>query len=259
MELILNSVQDLKSIVDVCSSIISTITIDCQTETINLTGVDPAHISLLYIQFEKTKVAKYTCPTPVTLTLYANTLHAILSTANTNDQIMLYTEEDNIEKLKIILTSSERTQTYEIPLLHEESDIIESADLDFTTIFTVSAKTFHKICCDFQKLNCENIIFENKSERESENMIVLKATSDICSTTTVLSSNGEKENSVHIIKNEGELSQEFCIKYIQIFSKLQNITNEAKICIAQHFPILLIYEFSTGNAKFYIAPKFIEE
>jgi len=257
MELILDSVHDLKHIVDVYSSIVSTISFNCQDDKITLSGIDPSHISLLHVEFDGDRVSSYECSKPVTLTLYSQTLHTILHTANTNDQIMIYTKDDSLEHILIILKNSERVQNYEVPLLTDDSEQMAPTDIDYSTIFKISSKTFYQTCSTLQKINCENIIFENP-----ENTIIIKATSDICTSKTVLTPTEEDEksnNSIDIIKNEYEIEQEFALPYIGTFSKLHSITDTVSIHVAHHTPLLLQYEFNTGCAQFYIAPKFMED
>lgn len=250
MELILQSVDDLKCIVDVFASVVGTIAIQCHEDGIKISGMDPSHISLLQIDIDGSKVS-YTCKKNTTLTLYSEVLQKILHTAKSTDQIMIYNHEKDIEHLVIILKNQERVQTYEIPLLHDDSDMIEATYIDYDVQFQMSSKTLHETCSLFQKISCENIVFTNP-----ENNIIIKATSDLCSTETRLSAEENSESSLHIIKNEDTIEQEFSLSYISVFSKLQAISDKVSISVSEKTPILFHYTFSIGEAHFYVAPKF---
>ena len=169
---------------------------------------------------------------------------------------MIYNKEDDIEHLIIILKSPERVQTYEIPLLNDESETVEASGMDYKVKFSVSSKTFNDSCSMFQKLGCENIIFSNPN-----NSIIIKSTCDMCSTQTLLQceENADQDTdtkcSLQFFDNEEEIDLQFSLAYIHIFSKLHAISNKVNISLSQNFPILFQYEFSIGEATFYVAPK----
>ena len=67
MELILNSVHELKCVIDVFSSIVTTITLQCSEDCITISGIDPSHISLLQVVIDGSNVS-YSCTKSITLT-----------------------------------------------------------------------------------------------------------------------------------------------------------------------------------------------
>jgi len=180
IELSLLSVKNIKNIIDVFSPIVSTITFDFNEDGFIISSVDPSHISLFYVNFNKENVLKYSCSKPQKCVLYVKTLQTILHTAENDDEIYINIDSGEIEKMQIFLQSKERIHKYEVPLLNDDSEILEPGELEYNTEFTLSSRTFYQTCNTFSKICSEDIVISSKS-----NEIYLKGISDMCSSEIV--------------------------------------------------------------------------
>ena len=180
IEFSLASVKNIKSIIDVFVPIVSTITFEFDEDGFIISSVDPSHISLFYVVFDKNKIVQYCCSKPQKCVLYVKTLQTILHTAENDDEVYIKVNCDNAENMQLFLTSKERLHKYEIPLLNDESEILQPGELDYNIEFTLSSRTFYQTCNTFSKIGSEDIRFLSKS-----NEIYLEGKSDICSSEIV--------------------------------------------------------------------------
>ena len=189
IELSLLSVKNIKNIIDVFAPIVTTVTFEFSKDKFIVSSIDPSHISLFYVLFEKCKVLNYSCTKPQKCVLYVKTLQTILHTAENNDEVYIKIESGEIEKMILFLQSKERIHKYEIPLLNDDSEILQPGELEYNVEFTLSSRTFFQTCNTFSKICSEDIIILIKC-----NEIYLKWISDMCSLKIVFKDTNFKES-----------------------------------------------------------------
>ena len=168
------------------------------------------------------------------------------------DTMTWLVDEDDINKLIVILESTERKEkkTFKINLMDIEEETYEIAPIQFPYSISLPSQDFHKYCKDMAastdkieiKATSNKLIFSGKGEIGNIEFEV-----------------GETNGGLSIIStssNTNEIVQGlFELKFLLIFTKCTNLCNQVILFLKNDYPIIVTYQIATlGEIKLVLSP-----
>lgn len=170
-------------------------------------------------------------------------LHKLLKSVDKEDTLTLYVEENDKQKLKILVENNDkRIKTeYGLKLMDLDQQYKKTTKIDFDIRITMPSTDFHKICRDMNgyaeyiEIKCTN-----------KNVIFTCIGDCMDRSTTIQSTEGSGVN----ITNENKKNQNIIqgiyeLKNIVLFSKCANLCNDIKIYMKNDFALTIIYTIAT--------------
>ena len=178
-------------------------------------------------------------------------LSKVLKLANGDDSITLKAEE-NPTHLTIIFENigcSKKTQ-FNLNLLTLESENLGIPETTYTSEITMNSTEFSKLCKEL------NILSESVTITTTMEFVKFAVEGDVgngsirINTTTGETEVHEEEETNQLVK------QSFALKYLNMFTKATNLSNEVRLQMAQDTPIVVEYQIpELGTLFYYLAPK----
>jgi proliferating cell nuclear antigen PCNA len=171
---------------------------------------------------------------------------------NNYDTMTWLVDDDDINKLIVILESTERKEkkTFKLNLMDIEEETYNIAPIPFPYLITLPSQDFHKYCKDMAgstdkieiKATSNKLFFSGKGEIGNIEFEV-----------------GETNGGLSIISttsNTNEIVQGlFELKFLLIFTKCTNLCNLVTLCIKNDYPIIVMYQIAAlGEIKLVLSP-----
>jgi proliferating cell nuclear antigen len=168
------------------------------------------------------------------------------------DTMTWLVDEDDINKLIVILESTERKEkkTFKINLMDIEEETYEIEPIQFPYSISLPSQDFHKYCKDMAastdkieiKATSNKLIFSGKGEIGNIEFEV-----------------GETNGGLSIIStstNTNEIVQGlFELKFLLIFTKCTNLCNQVILFLKNDYPIIVTYQIANlGEIKLVLSP-----
>jgi proliferating cell nuclear antigen len=233
------------------------IAVDCNLE-IDSTGIkiqtlNPSHKVLVHVKLDAEPFDKFFCRRPTLVGISMITFFKLIRTMTPSDTLTLFMEEDETNKLGILIENGEKNQKTAFKLLKmdikEEKYEIQSSDFD--SHLTWVSSDFAKTCRDMAGLGIQNVDI-----RSTNGQLILSGMADTIYQETVIGDSGG-EGSMSIVKNDDpeEIIQgRFQLKYLVMFTKCTNLCNNVELYFKNEFPLIIRYKVSNlGEVKFCIA------
>lgn len=233
------------------------IAVDCNLE-IDKTGIkiqtlNPSHKVLVHVKLDAEPFDKFYCRQPTLVGISMITFFKLIRTMTPSDTLTLFMEEDETNKLGILIENGEKNQKTAFKLLKmdikEEKYEIQSSDFD--SHLTWVSSDFAKTCRDMSGLGIQNVDIKS-----TNGQLILSGMADTIYQETVIGDSGG-EGSMSIVKNDDpeEIIQgRFQLKYLVMFTKCTNLCNNVELYFKNEFPLIIRYKVSNlGEVKFCIA------
>jgi proliferating cell nuclear antigen len=188
----------------------------------------------------------------LTLGIDIGNLLKCLKCMNNYDTMTWLVDDDDINKLIVILESTERKEkkTFKLNLMDIEEETYNIAPIPFPYLITLPSQDFHKYCKDMAgstdkieiKATSNKLFFSGKGEIGNIEFEV-----------------GETNGGLSIISttsNTNEIVQGlFELKFLLIFTKCTNLCNLVTLCIKNDYPIIVMYQIAAlGEIKLVLSP-----
>jgi len=188
----------------------------------------------------------------LTLGIDINNLFKCLKCMSYFDTMIWLVDEDDINKLIIVLESSERKEkkTFKINLMDIEEESYEIAPIQFPYSISLPSQDFHKYCKDMGastdkieiKATYNKLFFSGKGE-------IGNIEFEVGETNGGLSIISTSNNSNEIVQGLFEL------KFLLIFTKCTNLCNQVILFLKNDYPIIVTYQIATlGEIKLVLSP-----
>ena len=188
----------------------------------------------------------------LTLGIDINNLLKCLKCMSYFDTMIWLVDEDDINKLIIVLESSERKEkkTFKINLMDIEEESYEIAPIQFPYSISLPSQDFHKYCKDMGastdkieiKATYNKLFFSGKGE-------IGNIEFEVGETNGGLSIISTSNNSNEIVQGLFEL------KFLLIFTKCTNLCNQVILFLKNDYPIIVTYQIATlGEIKLVLSP-----
>ena len=210
---------------------------------------------LVYMKLEADKfdIYKYNYhKKKLTLGIDINNLLKCLKCMSQFDSMTWLVDDDDINKLCIILESSEKKEKkiFKLNLMDIEEQIYDITPIQFPYLITLPSSDFHKYCKDMAsstdkieiKSTSNKLYFSGKGEIGLIDFEV-----------------GESNGGLSIISNtnnNNEIVQGlFELKFLLIFTKCTNLSNLVTLYLKNDYPIIVNYQIgSLGEIKLVLSP-----
>jgi len=175
-----------------------------------------------------------------------------LKCMNHFDTMTWLVDDDDINKLIIVLESNERKEkkTFKLNLMDIEEETYHITPIQFPYSITLPSQDFHKYCKDMAastdkieiKATSNKLFFSGKGEIGNIEFEV-----------------GETNGGLSIIStisNTNEIVQGlFELKFLLICSKCTNLGNQVTLCLKNDYPIIVTYQIAAlGEIKLVLSP-----
>jgi len=238
-----------KQVIDALKEILMDVNLEIDETGIKIVAMDNTHIVLIHLKLEADKFEIYECEKKTYVGINMLRLHALIKTITNNDILSLYILKDDPNHLGITIDNNDKNYktNYKLSVLDIDVLNIQIPPVDFHTIINMPSNYLQKIIRDMHNL-AEFIEFRNIGDK-----LILSCKGDFCQQENILGS--EKSQSITIKKNSKNEEQEiiqgiFSLKYLSIFTKCTNLSNNVEIYLKNNYPIILRYTIaSLGEIK----------
>ena len=210
---------------------------------------------LIYMRLDADKfdVYKYSYhKKKLTLGIDINNLLKCLKCMSNFDTMTWLVDDDDINKLIIILESNEKKEkkTFKLNLMDIEEQTYDISPIQFPYSILLPSQDFHKYCKDMAtstekieiKATANKLFFSGKGEIGNIDFEV-----------------GETNGGLSIIStttNTNEIVQGlFELKFLLIFTKCTNLCNQVTLFLKNDYPIIITYQIALlGEIKLVLSP-----
>ena len=210
---------------------------------------------LVYMRLDADKFDIYYYNYPkkkLTLGIDIGNLLKCLKCMNHFDTMTWMVDDDDINKLIVILESTERKEkkTFKLNLMDIEEETYDITPIQFPYSITLPSQDFHKYCKDMAastdkieiKATANKLFFSGRGEIGNIEFEV-----------------GETNGGLSIISttsNSNEIVQGlFELKFLLIFTKCSNLCNQVTLFLKNDYPIIVTYQIAAiGEIKLVLSP-----
>ena len=226
-----------------------------QTGGIILKEINKTGKILVYMKLDADKFDVYNYnyhKDKLTLGIDINNLLKCLKCMSHYDTMSWIVDDDDINKLIIILESSERKEkkTFKLNLMDIEEESYDISPIQFPYFITLPSQDFHKYCKDIAsstdkieiKATNNKLFLSGKGEIGNIEFEVGETNGGLCITSTI-------DNNNEIVQGLFEL------KFLLIFTKCSSLCNQVVLFLKNDYPIIVTYQIATlGEIKLVLSP-----
>ncbi|BAJ51084.1 proliferating cell nuclear antigen PCNA [Candidatus Caldarchaeum subterraneum] len=246
-KLTLPSADYFASIVKAISAVVDEGSFTADSESLKLTGMDPAHVSLVNFVFNREAAEEYVCEKPVEIKVNISSLYKFLKRAG-NESLTIEYDEDN-KRLTIVFvnTAARKERRFVMSTLEPGAGPTPIPKLTFDAKCRVDTAAFYEAVDD------ATIVSDYARIIIRPNELVISSKSDVQTHVTRLEKDGSL---VHEISTDKEVSASFSLAYLEkIMSASKTLSDETGIELSTNKPIKLSFPLTGGKIEFLIAPR----
>ncbi|KAF1969197.1 proliferating cell nuclear antigen [Bimuria novae-zelandiae CBS 107.79] len=257
LEARLNQANLLKKVVDAIKDLVQDCNFDCNDSGIALQAMDNSHVALVSMLLQSAAFEIFRCDRNISLGINLGSLTKVLRAAGSDD-ILTLKADDAPDVVNIVFESNngDRLSEYDIKLMDIDQEHLGIPETDYSSIISMPAAEFQRICRDLSALS-ESVAIEC-----SKDGVKFSCSGDIGSGSVMLRSSTDTENpekSVEIEMNE-PVALTFSLKYLVNFCKASGLSNTVKLKLSAEVPLLVEYPLvENSHLRFYLAPKIGDE
>ena len=240
-----------KSIVAFINNIVQCANFKLNKDGIKIVSMDKAHVALLDCFIPKSFFSHYSFSTgtrDITLGINIELLMKILNHLKPDDELIF---EYKVDSLDISFINDKYKKFYNIKLMDINTDELCIQDCSSSTKINIESKYLYDIIKDFNDIGdvVKFNIFKQKIDDENQN-IELECTGDMTGIRMIIC------NDDLTLSNLQDISLDFSLKNLEIFSKGYNLNKYVNIEIDRNFPIKMSYEImEEGYINYFLAPR----
>ena len=218
--------------------------------------MDSSHVALVSLNLSMEGFEHYRADTSMVLGINVALLAKVMKLADPSDSITL-SAEDSATHLKLLFENSktERTTEFTLNLISLDVDHLAIPETEYSSVIDINSAEFTKICKELYSLD-ETLTIDTNPE-----FVTFKVESEAGAGSIKLGANdgGSKEEATTLDVST-PVSQQFAIRYLNLFNKASPLSTHTKLCLHQQQPLVVEYKIeSLGVLKYYLAPKINDE
>lgn len=240
----------IKCMIEALKELLTDTVLEINESGIKIVAMDNSHVILVHLKLYAEKFEYFKCNRPISIGINMLNFYKIIKTINNNDILSLFIYENDINHLGIKLENSEKNTrtTYKINLLDLHNESFEIPEVTFNSVITLPSGDFQKIMRDMNNL-AEFVEIKNVN-----NEFILTCRGDFATQETVLCDNDCVQISSD--KPDDVIQGVFSLKYLTLFTKCTNLSNNAEIFLKNDYPIIINYSVaSLGECKMALSPQ----
>ncbi|MEM4287923.1 MAG: proliferating cell nuclear antigen (pcna) [Candidatus Caldarchaeum sp.] len=243
----LPSADYFASLVRAISAVVDEGSFMADQESLRLTAMDPAHVSLVNFVLGREAAEEYACEKPVEIRVNITELLKFLKRAGNESLTLDY--EDNAKKLKLVFenTAARKLRTFTLSTLESAGGASPVPKLSFEAKCRVETSAFYEAVSDAA------LVSDYTRITITPTSLIISSKSDVGSHQTKLEKDGSL---VYEISASKEVSASFSLTYLEkIMSSSKSLSNETGLELSTNKPIKLSFPITAGRIEFLIAPR----
>jgi proliferating cell nuclear antigen len=216
---------------------------------LKIMAMDGSHVALIHLKLQADKFEYYYCENKLQVGLNMLSLFKLMKTVTNNDTVTMFIESNKPHELGIKIENADKNSRtiFHLKMLDIDENELRIPDVALDSVISMPSNEFQRICRDMLNIS-DNIIITS-----SNNSLKLSCNGDYASQETVI---GETSHGLVFSKRDGDVSGEFSLKYINLFTKSTNLSNTVEIYMKENYPLMLVYNVANlGSITFALAPK----
>lgn len=230
----------IKCILEVLKDILSDVNIIFDQSGVRILALDSARIALVNVFLEASKFEEYTCDTRTVAGINISNTYKILKSISNSDTMTMDLCDNEILKITVCSGTKKTQTTHELKLLDINDEGLDVPDIDLESVTVITSTEFQKICRDMSHLS------QHVTIRRSKTTFEMECIGDFANQKTVIYEDKGPDTTIENI---------FSLKYINMFTKSTNMSQNLEVFLGQNMPVILRYCIANlGDLKFYLAP-----
>ncbi|MCS7094242.1 MAG: proliferating cell nuclear antigen (pcna) [Thaumarchaeota archaeon] len=217
-------------------------------ESLRLTAMDPAHISLVDLELKKESAEEYRVSREVEITLNVNDIVKLLRRARRSEALAI-SYDDEVRRLRISLADVRggKERDFVLSTLEPMGTPINPPNLTFEAWARVSSDEFYEAIED-----AKSISDSVRITIRSDSLIIL-AKGESKSSQHKFAKGGA---ALHEVDAKSDISASFSIAYLEkIVRPAKQLSEEMTLHLSNNRPIKLSFPLSGGKVDYLIAPR----
>jgi proliferating cell nuclear antigen len=241
-----------KVLIEALKELLTDTAIEISPKGLKIVTMDNSHVVLVHMILHGEKFEQFYCETPRVIGINMLNFYKIIKTINTNDTLTLFMESNDINHLHVRIDKQDKdtSSTYKLNTIDINYERISIPATEFTTVITLPASDFQKICRDMSN------IADSIDITKVSNKLLMSCTGDFCTQETVITS----DTMIETDGDDTEIIQGvYNIKYLVLFTKCTNLSNTVEIYLKNDYPLIVKYTVaSLGDIKLCVSPQVID-
>ena len=243
-----HSAKDLRRLFDVLKDIVTDVNLQFKKETVVITAMDPAKVSILHVVLELDSLDFYDCKQETTIGVFMPFLYKTIRSASPKDtvELLIYDYNKTAMDIKLSNVETETTHITTVVSLDLPKESVEIPINYCSNVISIQASDLQKAVREVSHISKEVVIhFDTKT---IVNVLVFKANGPMGKCDIVI------KNPKIVYNQTPELDIKVYTKYIEKFCK-PLLSTQIDMCIyAEDAPLVLTSRFSMGIMNLFIAP-----
>lgn len=200
--------------------------------------MDGSHVALVSLNLSMEGFEHYRADTSMVLGVNVALLAKVMKLADATDSITL-SAEDNPTHLKLIFenTKTERTTEFTMNLISLDVEHLAIPETEYSSIVSINAGEFTKICKELYSLN------ETLTIATNDGSVTFSVESEAGSgSIRIGSGDGMNRDEVTTVEVTEAVQQQFAIRYLNMFNKAAPLSSHTRLCLHQEQPLVVEYK-----------------
>ena len=238
-------------LIEALKEILTDSNIEFDENGMKIVAMDASHTVLVHLRLDGINFEQYYCKSKLVLGINMMNFFKLIKTMNNNDTLTLFLEKENINELGIRIENGDKNTitNYKLNLMDLNEETISVPPASFTSVITMPANDFQKICRDM------NNLADSIEIKSIENQLLFSCKGDFASQETIM---GETNSGMNFIKKQQSndiVQGVFALKHLVLFTKCTNLCNSIEIYLKNDYPLIIKYSVaSLGEIKLCLAP-----
>ncbi len=243
----LPSAEYFSALVKAISSVVDEGSFTADSEGLKLTGMDPAHVSLVNFVLNKEAAEEYVCEKTVEIRVNISDLLKFLKRAGDESLMLEYDEQSRRLKLVFTNPTARKERVFTLPTLESSAGPTPVPKLTFEAGCRVATQAFYEAIEDAA------LVSDYTRLTIYPQAVILTSKSDVGTHQTKLEKDGSL---VYEITADKEVSASFSLTYLdKIVSASKSISDETRLDLSTNKPVKITMPITAGKLEFLIAPR----
>ncbi len=218
--------------------------------------MDSSHVALVSLNLSMEGFEHYRADSNMVLGVSIANLAKVMKLADNTDAITLSADQDSTH-LRIVFENAknERTTEFNLNLITIDSEHLAIPETEYQSVVTINSNEYSKICKELFSLS------ETVQVTTTPDHVTFSVEGEVGSGSVKLGQNeGNQQADQTVLEVQEPVSQQFALRYLNMFNKAASISNFTRLCLHQEQPLVVEFKIENlGVLKYFLAPKISDE
>lgn len=223
---------------------------------ISLQAMDSSHVALVSLNLSMDGFEHYRADSNMVLGVSIANLAKVMKLADNSDAITLSADQDATH-LRIVFENAktERTTEFNLNLITIDSEHLAIPETEYQSVVTINSNEYSKICKELFSLS------ETVQITTSHDFVMFAVEGEVGSGSVKLGqTEGNQQADQTVLEVTEAVSQQFALRYLNMFNKAASISTFTRLCLHQEQPLVVEFKIDNlGVLKYFLAPKISDE